>query len=44
MDRVLDMGCGIGGPLRQVVRMTGANVTGVTINQHQVNRGKEITS
>lgn len=44
MDRVLDMGCGIGGPLRQVVRMTGANVTGVTINQHQINRGKEITS
>ena len=28
-DRVLDMGCGIGGPLRGVVRATGANVTGV---------------
>jgi len=36
MDQVLDMGCGIGGPLRGVVRATGANVTGLTINQHQV--------
>jgi len=43
MDRVLDMGCGIGGPLRGVVRATGANVTGLTINQHQINRAYEIT-
>ena len=42
-DRVLDMGCGIGGPLRGVVRATGANVTGITINQHQINRAREIT-
>jgi len=44
MDRVLDMGCGIGGPLRGVVRATGAQVTGLTINQHQVDRAREITS
>lgn len=44
MDRVLDMGCGIGGPLRGVVRATGANVTGLTINAYQVQRAKEITS
>ena len=37
------MGCGIGGPLRGVVRATGANVTGITINQHQINRAREIT-
>lgn len=43
MDRVLDMGCGIGGPLRGVVRATGANVTGLTINKHQVARAQEIT-
>lgn len=43
MDRVLDMGCGIGGPLRGVVRATGANITGVTINAHQVRRAQEIT-
>jgi len=43
MDRVLDMGCGIGGPLRGVVRATGANVTGLTINEHQIARAQEIT-
>jgi len=44
MDQVLDMGCGIGGPMRGVVRATGANVTGVTINPYQIKRGYEITS
>eukprot|EP00965_Chrysotila_dentata_P161703 5340995-Pleurochrysis_carterae.AAC.1 len=44
MDRVLDMGCGIGGPLRGVVRATGANVTGLTINAHQVRRAEQITA
>lgn len=43
MDRVLDMGCGIGGPLRGVVRATGANITGLTINEHQIKRAREIT-
>lgn len=43
-SQVLDMGCGIGGPLRGIVRMTGANVTGLTINEFQVNRAYEITS
>jgi len=44
MDNVLDLGCGIGGPLRGIVRMTGANVTGLTINEHQVVRAQEINS
>ena len=44
MDKVLDLGCGIGGPLRGVVRATGANVTGLTINAHQVARAYEITA
>ena len=44
MDPVLDMGCGIGGPLRGIVRATGAKVTGVTINEYQVERAREITS
>lgn len=37
------MGCGIGGPLRGVVRATGANVTGLTINKAQVDRARQIT-
>jgi sterol 24-C-methyltransferase len=43
MDKVLDMGCGIGGPLRGIVKATGANITGLTINKHQVRRAREIT-
>jgi sterol 24-C-methyltransferase len=44
MDNVLDVGCGVGGPLRGVVRATGANITGLTINEHQIKRAYEITS
>merc|ERR1712007_375615 len=39
-----DMGCGIGGPLRGIVQATGANITGLTINKHQVRRARDITS
>jgi 24-methylenesterol C-methyltransferase len=34
----LDVGCGLGGPMRTVVRTTGARVTGITISGHQVTR------
>ena len=42
--KVADKGMGIGGPMRRVVEFTGANMTGVTICQHQVNRANQITS
>lgn len=42
--KVADLGMGIGGPMRRVVEFTGANMTGVTICQHQINRAKAITS
>jgi len=38
-DEVLDCGCGIGGPLRNIGRFTGAKVTGITLNHYQVGRG-----
>eukprot|EP01083_Nonionella_stella_P044562 119962_1 len=41
-DVVLDLGCGIGGPMRNISQFTGAKITGVTINQYQVNRGNEL--
>jgi len=41
-DHVLDCGCGIGGPLRNIGRFTGARVTGVTLNQYQVDRGNSL--
>jgi sterol 24-C-methyltransferase len=39
---VLDVGCGIGGPLRNISRFTGMSVTGLTLNQYQVDRGNEL--
>lgn len=40
--KVLDVGCGIGGPMRNICNFTGADVTGLTLNQYQVNRGNEL--
>lgn len=40
---VLDCGCGIGGPARNIARFTGAKVKAVTINQFQVDRGNTIS-
>jgi sterol 24-C-methyltransferase len=42
-DRVLDVGCGIGGPAREIAIFTGAHITGITINQMQVERGSLYT-
>eukprot|EP00656_Telonema_subtile_P047066 TRINITY_DN5385_c0_g1_i1.p1 TRINITY_DN5385_c0_g1~~TRINITY_DN5385_c0_g1_i1.p1 ORF type:complete len:370 (-),score=94.69 TRINITY_DN5385_c0_g1_i1:84-1193(-) len=40
--KVLDCGCGVGGPARNIARFTGADVTGITINEFQVNRGNTL--
>ena len=42
--KVLDVGCGIGGPMRNICKFTGADITGLTLNQYQVNRGNELCS
>lgn len=41
--RVLDIGCGVGGPMRNIARVTGASITGLTISQYQVHKGTEQT-
>merc|ERR1719229_1878623 len=41
---ILDCGCGIGGPARNIARFTGADIKAVTINQFQVNRGNTIST
>lgn len=36
--KVLDVGCGVGGPAREIVKFTGCHITGLNINQYQVGR------
>ncbi len=40
-SKVLDVGCGVGGPMRNIQQFTDADITGVTINQYQVNVGNQ---
>jgi sterol 24-C-methyltransferase len=39
---VLDVGCGIGGPLTNIARNTGASMVGLNNNAYQVSRGNAI--
>jgi len=41
--RVLDCGCGVGGPARNIARFTRAEVTGITLNQFQVDRANALS-
>ncbi|KAM0286237.1 hypothetical protein ACHAQH_000964 [Verticillium albo-atrum] len=36
--RVLDVGCGVGGPARQIAAFTGAHITGLNNNDYQIDR------
>ena len=38
--KCLDVGCGVGGPMRTIASTSGAEVTGITINQYQVQRAE----
>ncbi|KAJ1675029.1 Delta(24)-sterol C-methyltransferase [Spiromyces aspiralis] len=38
--KVLDVGCGVGGPARECVRFTGAHVTGLNNNDYQIQRAE----
>lgn len=39
----LDLGCGVGGPLREIVRFTGARVVGVNISAYQLDLARRYT-
>lgn len=39
--KVLDVGCGVGGPMRNMAIFSGSNIEGITINQYQVNIGNK---
>jgi sterol 24-C-methyltransferase len=38
--QVLDVGCGVGGPMRTIARFSGANVVGINNHKYQVERGR----
>jgi len=42
--KLLDCGCGVGGPARNISSFTGAHVTGITINNFQVQRGNTLSA
>uniref|UniRef100_A0A7S0YYQ9 SAM-dependent methyltransferase Erg6/SMT-type domain-containing protein n=2 Tax=Hemiselmis tepida TaxID=464990 RepID=A0A7S0YYQ9_9CRYP len=41
-SKVLDVGCGIGGPYRNIARFTKWDITGVTLNEYQVSRANTL--
>ncbi|MDE0678399.1 MAG: methyltransferase domain-containing protein [Acidimicrobiaceae bacterium] len=41
--RVADLGCGVGGPLREIARFSGSQIVGVNINAYQLGRAAEYT-
>jgi sterol 24-C-methyltransferase len=42
--KVLDVGCGVGGPAREIARFSGAHITGLNNNQFQVERATKYTA
>jgi len=43
-QKVLDVGCGVGGPLRNIATFTKAHITGLNNNEYQVTRAKRIAA
>jgi len=39
--KVLDVGCGVGGPMMEIARFSGAQVVGINNNGYQVSRGEK---
>ena len=39
--QVMDVGCGVGGPMRSIARFSGANVMGINNNAYQIQKGHE---
>ncbi|KIN08085.1 hypothetical protein OIDMADRAFT_152145 [Oidiodendron maius Zn] len=37
-DKVLDVGCGVGGPAREIAKFAGAHITGLNNNDYQIER------
>ena len=42
--RVLDVGCGVGGPMRSIARHTGATIVGINNNAYQIRKGETLNA
>lgn len=42
-NRVLDVGCGVGGPAREIAAFTGCHVVGLNNNRYQIDRATQYT-
>ncbi|KAI0066927.1 hypothetical protein BV25DRAFT_1877866 [Artomyces pyxidatus] len=42
--RVLDVGCGVGGPAREIARFSDAHITGLNNNDFQIGRARKYTA
>lgn len=40
--KIIDIGCGVGGPLRTIAKFTGAKMTGLNNNAYQISRGERM--
>lgn len=41
--RVLDVGCGVGGPAREIARFADVNIVGLNNNEYQITRANKHT-
>ena len=39
-EKCLDVGCGVGGPMREIAKFSGATVIGLNNNEYQVARNQ----
>ncbi|KAF9574574.1 hypothetical protein EC968_006187 [Mortierella alpina] len=42
--KVLDVGCGVGGPAREICDFTGAHITSINNNNYQISRARRLTA
>ena len=42
-SKVLDVGCGVGGPAREIARFAGVEIVGINNNEYQVLRARKYT-
>ncbi|MDE2745763.1 MAG: methyltransferase domain-containing protein [Chloroflexota bacterium] len=42
--QVVDLGCGVAGPMMTIAKASGANITGINISSYQIGRGQRLLS